>query len=192
MISTLLNYLTTGRDVFLGPRRFFARMSITEGIRSAVFFALLMYYVRCTIYYIASYHRGYFFNPAIVVSPTFSAWAAVILALTPFLLLLIIYSQSIFVNRIGTFFGGMANFEGAFKILAFTLFVSLFKLIPYVGAAAHIWAIIVLIIGVKIVFNVDWISSILTLFFSYLFTAVLYILIFGIPALFSKMVFLQL
>jgi hypothetical protein len=192
MRKTLLNYLTLGRNVLLAPRQFYERMPITEGIRQAVFFAILMYYIRCTIYFIVSYHRGYFFNPAIVVNPVSTPWAMIFLALTPFLLLLILYSQAIFVNRIGTFFGGMANFEGAFKILGFTLFISLFILIPFVGMAAHIWATIVLIVGVKIVFNVDWISSILTLFFSYLFTATLYILVFGIPALASKMVFLQL
>jgi hypothetical protein len=192
MRQTLLNYLTIGRNVMLAPRQFFQRMSITEGIRQALFFVMLVYYIRCTLYFIMSYNRGYFFNPAIVVNKVTTPWAVIFLALTPFLLLLILYSQAIFVNRIGSFFGGMANFEGAFKILGFTLFISLFMLIPFVGAAAHIWASIVLIIGVRYVFNVDWISSILTLFFSYIFTAALYIIVFGIPALASKMVFLRL
>ena len=192
MRQTLLSYLTIGRDVLLAPRRFYKSMPITEGIRRAVFFAVLIYYIRSIVFFLSSYHKGYFFHPAIVVSPAFTGWAAIILAIMPFLYLLILYAQSIFVNRIGTFFGGMANFEGAFKVLAYALFVSLFIMIPFVGIAAQVWAVIVIVVGVREVFGMDWISSILTLFFSFLFTAVLYILVFGVPAFFSKMVFLRL
>lgn len=185
------SYLETCKNVLLAPVSFFKSLSITEGIRGALYFAVTIYYIRSIVFYCMSYYKGYFFNPAFKVVYPFSIFAAVFLAVTPFLLLLILYSQSIFVNRIGVFFGGTGNFEGAFKILAFVLFISLFMLIPFVGIAARAWAMIVLIIGIRYVFETDWISSILTLFFSYVFTVALYILVFGLPALFSKMTALK-
>ena len=181
------SYLEICKNVLLAPVRFFRTMSITEGIRGALYFAVTVYYIKSIIYFFVSYHRGYFFHPAIKVSPVFTTYSALFLLITPFLFLLVLYSQSIFINRIGTFFGGIGNLEGGFKILAFALFISLFFFIPIVGFVARVWVTIVLIIGVKEVFNTDWISSVLTLFFSYVFTMGLYIIVFGFPAMMSKM-----
>jgi hypothetical protein len=189
--QAIINFLTTGKNVMLSPRAFFRAMPITEGIRKAVYFAVVIYYIRSIISFILWYRQGYFFNPSLRVGEPFTAFAAIYLSLMPFLLLLIIYTQAIFINRIGAFFGGIANFEAAFKILAFVLFISMFTLIPFVGIIFKIVSFIALIIGVKYVFDVDWMSSILTLFFSYLFTMVLYLILFVIPALFSRMVILR-
>lgn len=185
------HYLEICKNVLLAPISFFKSLSITEGIRGALYFAVSIYYIKSVAFYCISYYKGYFFNPAFKVVYPFSVFAAVFLAVTPFLLLLILYSEAIFVNRIGAFFGGTGNFEGAFKILAFVLFISLFMFIPLVGIAARAWAMIVLIIGIRYVFDTDWMSSILTLFFSYVFTVVLYVFVFGLPALFSKMTMLK-
>jgi hypothetical protein len=187
-----VGFLTIGKNVMLSPRVFFRNMSITEGIRKAVYFAVFIYYIRSVVEFIVSYRMGYFFNPVIRVGEPFTFYAAILMSLIPFFLLLVLYSQAIFINRIGAFFGGIANFEGAFKILAFVLFISMFAMVPFVGIFMKIYAMLALVIGVKIVFDMDWISSILTLFFSYIFTMVLYLILIIIPALLSKMVFVNL
>lgn len=182
MFKTLKAYLLIARDVTLSPIRFFRGMSITEGIRQATYYALIIYYIRSAVYFLNSYNQGYFLSPRFQAIPPVTITAAVFTAMVPFLFLMILYSQSIFLARIGNFFGGAGNLEGAYKIIAFVLFLSLFQFIPIVNIITHIYAIILLIIGVKEVFNVDWISSMLSLFFSFIFTAFLYIILFIAPS----------
>jgi hypothetical protein len=191
MRSSALAYLSIARQVLLAPVTFFRGMSITEGIRQATYFALFIYYFRCAFFFIGSYRQGYFFDPRFQAIAPVSAAALIMLSLIPFLLLLILYSQSIFLYRIANFFGGTANLEAAYKIFAFVLFLSLFQFIPVIGTIAHIYAIVLLIIGVREVFNVDWISSALALFFSFVFTAVLYLLFLFLPAYLLKLVFVS-
>ena len=181
MRETALAYFTIARDVVLTPIAFFRRMTITEGIRRATYFALIVYYIRSAIFFLISYHQGYFFDPRFQAIAPVSIAAGIIIALLPFLLLLILYSQSIFIYRIANFFGGAGNLEAAYKILAYVLFLSIFEVIPFVNIFVHIYAIILLIIGIREVFNVDWISSVLALFFSFVFTAFLYVLFIFIP-----------
>lgn len=188
MLNTLIEYMRIARDVSLGPIRFFRRMSITEGIRHATFYALIMYYIRTAVYFYLSYQQGYFFNPRFQAIPPVTIAAGIFMALIPFLFLLILYSQSIFLYRISNFFGGAGNLEGAYKIIAFVLFLSLFQFIPYVNIVTHTYAMILLIIGTREVFNVDWISSTLGLFFSFVFTMCLYILLFFIPSYFVGLI----
>ena len=189
--KTLLDYLTICKNLTLAPRRFFREMPITEGIRKALYFAIFIYYFRSALLYLTGYQQGYFFNPVLKVNPVVSTWAAVFLGIAPFLWLLILYSESLFINRIGTFFGGVGNFEGAFKIMAFVLFFALFLWIPVVNFIARAYALILLVLGVREVFRLDWISSILTLFFAYIFTSILYLILFGLPAFMSRMVFFR-
>jgi hypothetical protein len=189
--KTFLDYLTICKNITLSPRRFFRGMPITEGIRKALYFTIFVYYFRSAYLYISSYHQGYFFNPVLKVNPVVSTYAAIFLGIAPFLWLLILYSESLFINRIGTFFGGVGNFEGAFKIMAYVLFFSLFLWIPVVNFIARAYALILLALGVREVFRLDWISSILTLFFAYIFTSILYLILFGFPAFMSRMVFFR-
>jgi len=162
-------------------------MSITDGIREATYFALLIYYIRGFLFFLNSYSQGYFFSPRFQAVPPVTIGAFILMSLMPFFFLLILYSQSIFLYRIANFFGGAGNLEGAYKVIAFVLFLSLFQLIPFVNIAAHLYAMVLLVIGVREVFNVDWISSVLSLFFSFVFTAILYIVFFFIPAYFLNM-----
>lgn len=170
----------------LSPIQFFRSMSITEGIRNAVYFSIVIFYIRSVFIYLYSLHRGYFLNPSIRVAPVSAQYAAIFLGIAPFLFLLIMYTQAVFINRIGNFFGGAGNFEGAFKVLAYVLFITLFTFIPVLGIIPAIYAGILMIIGIKIVFDIDWISSILTILFSYVFTSFLYLILFGIPAFAAK------
>jgi len=170
------------------PVGFFRRMSITEGIRQATYFALLINVLKSLIFFLGSYNQGYFFSPRFQAIPPVSVAAFFMISLIPFLLLLIMYSQSIFLYRISNFFGGIANLEGAYKIIAFVLFLSIFQFVPVVNAFTHIYAIIILIIGVREVFNIDWISSTLSLFFSFVFTAFLYVLLIFVPAFMLKFI----
>lgn len=185
---TILEFLITCRHVAVSPFAFFRGMPITDGVRAPVYFALVIYYIRCCAYFYTSYRQGFFLTPEFQVHPVSVAIAIPFLLVSPFFLLLIIYAQSVLLNRIGIFFGGVGNFEGAFKILAYTLFISLFMLIPGVDVIARFYSIIVLLIGIREVFNLDWISSILALFFSFIFTAILYILLFVPPAYLSHMI----
>ncbi|MEW5945702.1 MAG: YIP1 family protein [bacterium] len=187
-METAVEYLVICRDVVISPFAFFRKMPIAEGVRKAMFFALIIYYVRCVVYFVTAYRQGYFLIPEIKVTPVSSTFAALFLAASPFFLLLILYTQSTLLNRIGVFFGGIGNFEGAFKILAYTLFISLFLLIPGVDIVARVYSIAVLLIGTRGVYSIDWISSLIALFFSFMFTAFLYILLFVPPAYFSRMV----
>lgn len=184
---TILNFFTTCRSVVVSPFAFFRGLSITDGVRGPVYFALVIYYIRCCAYFYNSYRQGFFLTPRFQVAPVSVAVAIPFLLAAPFFLLLIIYAQAILLNRIGLFFGGVGNFEGAFKVLAYTLFISLFMLIPGVDVIARFYSVAVLLIGVREVFNLDWISSILALFFSFIFTAFLYIILFMPPAYLSKM-----
>lgn len=186
MRDSVLEYLAIARDVLLSPVSFFRRMPITEGIRRATYFALLIYYIKCMFFFISSYQQGYFFSPRFQAIPPVSIAAFVFISLIPFLFLLILYSQSIFLYRIANFFGGAGNLEAAYKVIAFVLFLSLFQVIPYINIIVHTYAIIILIIGIREAFNVDWISSTLALFFSFVFTAFLYILFFFVPAYFAE------
>ncbi|MEW6201927.1 MAG: YIP1 family protein [bacterium] len=188
-MGTFAEFAETCRSVLISPFAFFRRMPVTEGVSRAVYFALIMYYFRCVVYFIISYRQGYFLIPEIAVNTVSITFAAIFFAAAPFFLLLILYTQAVLLNSIGVFFGGIGNFEGAFKVLAFTLFISLFILIPGVGYIAHTYAVIVLIIGIHEVYAVDWISSILAIFFSYLFTSVLYVILFVPPAFLSKIMF---
>ncbi len=188
MRESFVEYITIARDILLTPINFFRGMSITEGIRRATYFALMIYYIRCVIYFLISYNQGYFFSPRFQTIPPVTIAAAIFIGMIPFLLLLIIYSQSIFLYRISNFFGGIGNLEGAYKILAFILFLSLFQFLPYINIVTHTYAIILIIIGTREVFNVDWISSTLALFFSFIFTAVLYLILFIIPAYLTNLV----
>ena len=188
MRESFLAYAAIARDVMLTPVNFFRRMSITEGIRQATYFALIVYYIRCFLFYVGSYQQGYFFTPRFQATIVVTIPMAIFLALMPFLFLLILYSQSIFLYRISNFFGGAANLEGSYKVLAFVLFLSIFQFVPYLNVIVHTYAIILLIIGVREVFNIDWISSVLALFFSFIFTAFLYVLLFFVPAYLMKMI----
>ncbi|MFA6450776.1 MAG: YIP1 family protein [bacterium] len=181
MFDGALAYFTIARDVLLGPVSFFRRITITEGIRRATYFALIIYFIRSLLFFLLSLHQGYFIDPRFQAIAPVSVSAFIVLSLIPFMFLLILYSQSIFLYRIANFFGGVGNLEAAYKILAFVLFLSIFQIIPYVNIVVHIYAIILLIIGVREVFNVDWISSTLALFFSFIFTAFLYVLFLFIP-----------
>jgi hypothetical protein len=187
MGNSALSYLAIAKDILLSPISFFRKMSITEGIRKATYFALIVYYIKCAIFFYSSFQQGYFFSPRFKAIPPVSIASFILISMIPFLLLLILYSQSIFLSRIANFFGGAGNLEAAYKVFAFVLFISLFKLIPFVDIIAEIYAIVLLIIGVREVFNVDWISSTLALFFSFIFTACLYILFFFIPLYFADM-----
>jgi hypothetical protein len=181
MRQSALAYFKIAKDILFSPVAFFRGMTITEGIRRATYFALLVYYIRSLIFFLSSYYQGYFFDPRFQAIPPVSVAAFIVIALIPFMLLLILYSQSIFLYRIANFFGGVANLEAGYKILAFVLFLSIFQLIPYLNIPIHLYAIILLIIGIREVFNVDWISSILSLFFSFVFTAFLYVLFLFLP-----------
>ncbi len=188
MRQFFLNYYKFGKDLFISPRAFFRGMSITEGIRGATYFALVMYFIRAGLYFLMSWQRGYFFDPRFQAIPPVTIASFFLISLIPFLLLLILYSQSIFLYRISNFFGGTGNLEAAYKVLAFVLLISLFGLVPYIGMLFHIYAVILLIIGVREVFNIDWISSILALFFSLVFTAVLYVIFLFIPLYAMQMI----
>lgn len=185
---TPIEFFAICRNVTISPFAFFRNLEITEGLRRPVYFALIMYYIRGAGEFYASYKRGWFLIPEIQVHPVSSTFAAAALCVAPFLLLLIIYSQSIMLDRISKFFGGAGNLEGALKVIAYTLFISLFMLIPGVDIVARIYSVIVLIIGAKEIYNLDWISAILGMLFSFLFTAVLYIFLFMIPAYFMNMI----
>jgi len=187
MRESALEYLVIAKDILLGPVSFFRKMSITEGIRKATYFALIIYYARSFVFFLSSYQQGYFFSPRFQAIPPVSIASFIFISMIPFLLLLILYSQSIFLFRIANFFGGTGNLEAAYKIIAFVLFLSLFQFIPFINIAAHLYAIMLLIVGIREVFNVDWISSTLSLFFSFVFTAFLYILFFFAPAYFVNM-----
>jgi len=191
MKESFLAYAAIARDIVVSPVSFFRGMSITEGIRRATYFALLVYYIRCFLFFLGSYQQGYFFTPRFQATIVVTVPMAIFMALMPFLFLLILYAQSIFLYRIGNFFGGTANLEGAYKVLAFVLFLSIFQFIPYLNVIVHTYAIILLIIGIREVFNIDWISSILALFFSFVFTAFLYIILFFVPAYLTKLVVLR-
>jgi hypothetical protein len=188
MRLAVLAYYTIARDILLGPVTFFRRMTITEGIRRATYFALLVYFIRSMLFFLLGLHQGYFFDPRIQAIAPVSAAAFIVLSLIPFLFLIILYSQSIFLYRIANFFGGVGNLEAAYKILAFVLFLSIFQVIPFVNIVVHIYAIILLIIGIREVFNVDWISSVLALFFSFVFTAFLYIIFIFVPLYVVKII----
>ena len=188
MRESIVAYATIARDVVLTPVAFFRRMSITEGIRQATYFALIVYFIRCALYFLLSYRQGFFFTPLLQATAVITVPMAVFLALAPFLFLIILYSQSIFLYRISNFFGGAANLEAAYKVLAFVLYLSVFQFFPYINIVFHIYAILLLIIGIREVFNVDWISSALALFFSFVFTAFLYVLLFFVPAYLAKII----
>ena len=181
MRKFFINTYTFGKDLFISPIAFFRKMPITEGIRGATYFALVMYFIRSSVFFLASWQQGYFFDPRFQAIPPVTVAAFAAISLIPFLLLLILYSQSIFLYRISNFFGGAGNLEAAYKVLAFVLLISLFSLVPYIGLLFHLYAILVLILAVREVFNIDWISSILALFFSFVFTAVLYVLFMFLP-----------
>ncbi len=183
-----LEYLEIARDILLSPIVFFRNMSITEGIRKPTYFALSIYYIRSAIFFVESYHRGYFFSPRFQAIPPVTIASFIFLACIPFLFLLILYSQSIFLFRIANFFGGAGNLEASYKVLAFVLCLSLFDILPIVGELVHIYALILLIIGTHEVFNIDWISSTLALFFSCVFTVFLYLILLFAPMYLLRMV----
>lgn len=191
MRKSFISYAELARDIVVSPLSFFRGMNITEGIRQATYFALLVYYIRCALYFFLSYRQGYFFTELFQATVIVTTPMAIFMALMPFLFLLILYSQSIFMYRIGNFFGGSGNLEAAYKILAFVLFLSLFQFLPYLNVITHTYAIILLIIGIREVFNVDWISATLSLFFSFIFTAFLYVILLFIPAYLTKLFLVQ-
>jgi len=181
-------YLEIARDILLSPIAFFRRMPITEGIRKPTYFALAVYYLRSAIFFLESYHRGYFFSPRFQAIPPVTIASFIFLACIPFMFLLILYSQSIFLYRIANFFGGTGNLEASYKILSYVLCLSLFGLIPILGQLVHVYAVILLIIGTHEVFNIDWISATLALFFSFVFTIFLYLIFLFAPMYLLRMV----
>lgn len=188
MYSALVFYFTTCKNVLLSPRRFYRDMSITEGIRAPFYLLVAILYTVAAISYVSSYVRGYFIIPALKVNEVTSAYAAIALGLMPFFYLFIIYCQSVFIYRIGNFFGGSGNFEGAFKAIAFTMTLMVFMLIPFVGLFIAVYGLVILVMAIKEVFDIDWISATLTLIFTYVFTFALYFLALGIPAFLAKLV----
>lgn len=191
MKNSFIRYAEIARDVVVSPISFFRGLDITEGIRQATYFALLVYFIRCGLYFFLSYRQGYFFTELFQATIIVTVPMAIFMALLPFMFLLILYSQSIFLYRIGNFFGGTGNLEAAYKVLAFVLFLSIFQFLPYLNVITHLYAILLLIIGIREVFNVDWISSTLALFFSFIFTAFLYVILMFVPAYLTQLFLVQ-
>lgn len=187
MRESALHYLKTARDVIISPFAFYRMLSVKEGVRDAMYFILVVLMLRSLGYFWQSYETGYFLMPEIKVSPVFTTGAFLFTLATPVLYLIILYVQSLFIVRIGNFFGGVGNLEGAFKIMAYTQVITLFLFVPIINIVARIFAIIVLIIGIREVFRTDWLSAVLTLFFSWLFTSVIYLVVFVPPAMLSGM-----
>ena len=189
MGNSLLKYLRFARDITISPFAFFRSMSVKEGVREAFYFLFFCLFLRIAERYMTAQKMGYFIIQQFKVAPTLTTGSFLFLLATPVIIMLVLYVQSLFMVRIGVFFGGVGNLEGSFKIISFPQFLSLFYFIPYLGIAFHFYAVFLLLAGLVIVFRVDWISAVLTAFFSWLFTFIVYMLVTIPPAYFSGMIF---
>ncbi len=177
-------YLLIMRDIIVSPFTFFRRMPLTEGVKTATYYALIIYVIKSAVFFFMSWRQGFFFSEEFRAIPPVTIGSGIFLAMVPFLLLLILYAQSVFLFRIANFFGGIANLEAAYKILAYCLIFSLLQFVPIVNIAAKVYGICIIIIGIREVFNIDYLSAALSLLFSFLFTTVLYIILLIIPMYF--------
>lgn len=156
----------TIKQILFKPSEFFSNLEIISYSES-----LLFYFIVSTIAYEVSLMWNLLWSkkPEAIQVPMFFY-----ILIIPIFVVIVLYTGSGIIHLFALLFRGKGGFKGTFNVLAYTSATNIFYIIPFIGGViGGIWAIIVGVIGFKIIHKFGTVRAV----FVYLGTPLLALII---------------